>query len=113
VGDSFWNLIQFVIHDLPPQKIVYYFMHEDRNELGEIKPKTIGKLLDEKVCLEGMFTIVLRAAAENGNHVFFTKSKGYDVSKTPIGMFDAEEIDNDLKFVDDTIRNYYGLKGAK
>lgn len=111
VGDSFWNLIEYVIHQLPAEKIVYFIMHEDKNDSGDIKPKTIGKILDEKVCLEGMFTIVLRAAKENDKHVFFTKSKGFDVSKTPIGMFENDEIDNDLKLVDETIRGYYELGG--
>lgn len=113
VGDSFWQLIKYVIHNLPEEKIVYFIMHEDKNDFGDIKPKTIGKLLDEKVCLEGMFTIVFRAAKENDNHVFFTKSKGFDVSKTPMGMFEEAEIDNDLKFIDETIRKYYELGGNK
>lgn len=113
IGDCFWNLIQHVVHNLPEEKIVYFIMHEDKNDFGDIKPKTIGKLLDEKVCIEGMFTIVLRAVKENDKHIFLTKSKGYDVSKTPMGMFDDEEIDNDLKFVDDTIRIYYELGRAK
>lgn len=113
VGDTFWGFIQFIIHDLPPDKIVYLFMHEDKSENGDIKPKTIGKILDEKVCLEGMFTIVLRAVAENGKHLFLTKTRGYDVSKTPMEMFEDEEIQNDLKFVDNTIREYYDLETKK
>ena len=59
LGDRFWNLIQFIINSLPEHIIVYIVMHEDSNDIGDIKPKTIGKLLDEKVCVEGMFTIVL------------------------------------------------------
>jgi len=108
LGDSFWNLVEFV-KGLPQEKVVYFMMHEEKNDFGDIKPKTIGKLLDEKVCLEGMFTILLRAVKENDNHVFLTKSRGYDVSKTPMDMFDTAEIDNDLCFVDKTIREYYGL----
>ena len=84
-------------------------MHEDKNDFGEVKPKTIGKMLDEKVCLEGMFTIVLRCMTENGKHIFRTKTNGDDVTKTPLNLFDAEEIDNDLKLVDSTIREYYGM----
>lgn len=110
LGDRFWGLIQFVIKNLPDEKIVYFMMHEDKNDFGDIKPKTIGKLLDEKVCLEGMFTIVLRCAVENGRHLFFTQSSGYDVAKTPMGMFESTQIDNDLKAVDATIRDYYELK---
>ena len=112
VADSYWKLIEFV-KTLPPEKIVYFVMHEDKNDFGDIKPKTIGKLLDEKVCIEGLFTIVLRAIKENDRHIFLTKSRGFDVSKTPMGMFDSQEIDNDLKFVDKTIREYYGLQGGK
>jgi len=110
VGDSFWNLIEFV-KSLSENKIVYFIMHEDKNDLGDIKPKTIGKILDEKVCLEGMFTIVLRSTRNNERYVFRTQSDGMDVAKSPLGLFDDMEIDNDLKFVDDKIREYYDLKG--
>jgi len=106
VGDSFWNLIEQV-KTLPDDKIVYFIMHEDKNEFGDVKPKTIGKILDEKVCLEGMFTIVLRAYKDDKKYVFKTQSDGFDVCKSPIGMFQTDEIDNDLKLVDTTIREYY------
>lgn len=110
VGDSFWDLIQYVVNSLPEKKIVYFIMHEEKNDFGDVKPKTVGKLLDEKVCLEGMFSIVFRAIKENGKHIFYTRSQGFDVSKTPMGMFENNEIDNDLKFVDETIRSYYELE---
>lgn len=109
LGDRFWNLIQFVINKLPNDKIVYIVMHEDTNDFGDIKPKTIGKLLDEKVCIEGMFTIVLRCVCENGVHKFITQTDAGAVSKSPIGMFESLEIDNDLRIVDETIRSYYEL----
>ncbi len=112
IGDSFWALIRFVADKLPPQKIVYFMMHEEKNDFGEVKPKTIGKMLDEKVCIEGMFTIVLRSALVDGRHIFKTQSDGFDIAKTPMDMF-PEEIENDLKLVDDTIREYYNLGGAK
>lgn len=107
LADRFWNLIQYIVNALPADKIVYVIMHEDVNDFGDIKPKTIGKLLDEKICLEGMFTIVLRCTIANNEHLFITQSDGGAVSKSPIGMFDTLEIDNDLKFVDETIRKYY------
>ena len=115
LGDMFWGLIEGIKEIPENDKIVYLFMHEDTNEFGDVKPKTIGKLLDEKVCLEGLFTIVLRAAIREGKHVFLTHSDGSDPVKTPIGMFEEEEIPNDLKAVDTTIREYYGLntKGEK
>jgi hypothetical protein len=68
---------------------------------------------NEKVNIEGMFTIVLRCVSDKNKHVFLTQSSGYDVAKSPIGMFDDLEIDNDLKMVDDVIREFYNLKGTE
>jgi len=106
LGNNFFSLIRFIETEVSDDKIVYIMMHEDANEL-EVKPKTIGKLLDEKVCIEGMFTIVLRAMLKDGEHIFKTQSNGYDVAKSPMGMFNGEEIENDLAKVTEIIRNYY------
>lgn len=108
IGDHFWNLIQFIVK-LPADKIVYVIMHEDTNDFGQIKPKTIGKLLDEKVCIEGMFTIVLRCIEESGKHIFVTQSADGAVSKSPIDMFETLTIDNDLLIVEKAIREYYEI----
>lgn len=113
LGDQFWKLIQFVISSLPEDKIVYFMMHEDKNDFGDVKPKTIGKLLDEKVCVEGMFTIVLRCVTDGDRHVFVTQSVDGAVSKSPMGMFTDLEIDNDLYLVDQTIRTYYQMNGEE
>ena len=88
-------------------------MHEEKDDSGDIKPKTIGKLLDEKVCIEGMFTIVLRCIEESGKHLFVTQACNGAVSKSPMGMFDELTIDNDLSVVDKIIRDYYGFKEEK
>lgn len=109
IGDYFWNLIRFIVTKVPENKIVYIIMHEEKDEAGEVKPKTIGKLLDEKVCIEGMFTIVLRCIEEGGKHLFVTQASQGAVSKSPIGMFEDLTIDNDLLLVDKKIREYYGL----
>lgn len=108
LADDFWKLIGFS-KALEPDKVVYFMMHEDKKDDGTVKPKTIGKLLDEKVCLEGMFTIVLRSAYEDGKYIFHTNTNGFDVCKTPIGMFETPDIENDLKMVDEKIREYYNL----
>ena len=108
IGDYFWNLIQFIIK-LPADKIVYVMMHEDKNDFGDIKPKTIGKLLDEKVCIEGMFTIVLRCIEESGKHLFITQSADGAVSKSPMGMFEELTIDNDLLLIEKAVREYYEI----
>ena len=108
MADQYWKLIR-TIAQAPGQARVYLMMHEDKTDAGDVKPKTIGKLLDEKVCLEGLFTICLRALMINGRHVFRTQSDGFDVAKSPMGMFDADEIDNDLALVDGKIVKYYGI----
>lgn len=112
LGDRFWTLIQSVIA-LPEDKVVYFMMHEDKDDSGDVKPKTIGKLLDEKVCVEGMFTIVLRCVLDGDEHRFITQSANGAVSKSPMGMFADLEIDNDLLFVDNTIRGYYEIMNEK
>ena len=110
IGDKFWNMVED-IRKIPEDKRVYFIMHEEQNDFGNIRPKTIGKMIDEKVCLEGMFTIVLRCIVSNGKHVFRTQSDGLDVAKTPIGMFDDIEIPNDLAMVDKAICEYYEIGG--
>lgn len=106
IGDHFWKLIE-TIRAIPGNARVYLIMHEDMNDFGQVKPKTIGKLIDEKVCLEGMFTICLRCMLSDGKHVFRTQSDGMDVVKSPMGLFEEYEIDNDLNLVDQKIVDYY------
>lgn len=108
IADNYWTLTE-IVKTLPENKIVYFIMHEDKNDFGDIKPKTIGKLIDEKVCLEGLFSIVLRAKKVDKNYYFFTQSTENDVAKSPIGMFNELYIDNDLKNVDNIIRKFYGI----
>ena len=107
IADRFWGLIAFVVKELPPDMLVYIIMHEDKNDFGDIKPKSIGKMLDEKVCIEGMFTIVLRSVIENGEYKFKTQTDGKDVCKAPMGMFEDKYIDNDLNYTYKIIRQYY------
>lgn len=108
IADSFWSLITVIKNELPDDVIVYMIMHEDTTDYGETKLRTIGKLLSEKVCIEGMSTVVLRCVVRDGKHLFLTQSDGSDISKSPEGMFDRE-IENDLKAVDAVIREYWGL----
>ena len=76
-------------------------------------PKTIGKLLNDKVNIEGLFSIVLRAKKVDKNYYFFTQATDGDVAKSPIGMFDELYIENDLKVVDDKIREFYGINNKE
>ena len=108
MGNNFFNLING-IKNVEGGKTVYLIMHEDTDEEGNVKPKTIGKLLDDKVNIQGMFTICIRSMYDNGNYIFRLKTNGQDCVKTPIGLFDEEQMDNDLKLVDEKIREYYEL----
>lgn len=104
-----FNAIVNVARDLPDDKIVYFLGHLERDADGHEKFKTIGKLLDEKVCVEGIFTIVLKTVVQDGHYYFSTQNNGSDVSKSPMGMFSDILIDNDLAIVDKAIREYYGM----
>lgn len=103
----FRNLIHFINHNLPDEVIVY-FLHHSEEVNGKIKAKTIGKLLDNQLTVEGCFDVVLLAQMFDGQHCFITQSDGYTTAKSPEGMFNPR-IPNDLKAVDVAIRNYYGL----
>lgn len=109
---NFRNLVDFVITKTPPETIVYFLHHVEEASDGTLKAKTIGKMLDEKLTLEGLFSIVLLCRSEKDKHYFVTQSEGYSTAKSPMEMFPAE-IDNDLKLVDTTIREYWGLAPIK
>ena len=108
IAVNFRNLIHYVIMNTPPDVIVYFLHHTEQTQDGQLKAKTIGKMLDEKLTVEGLFSIVLLAQAKKDSYVFVTQSQGYSTAKSPMDMF-PPEIDNDLKLVDDTIREYWGL----
>lgn len=97
---------------LPADKRVYLLSHTDTSESGQVKAKTIGKLLDEKITVEGLVTIVVRTHVINGQYVFSTRNSGQDTVKTPLGLFDDEHIPNDLMEVDKAITAYYELSQA-
>lgn len=113
IADTIWTLFESVRVELPDDVIVYIIMHEDTNDYGETKLRTIGKLLDSKVQPEGIVTICLRAMSDKGKHFFLTHSDGSDITKSPIEMWEEDKIPNDLKEVDSTIRSYYGLTAEK
>lgn len=111
IAKNYWSLIaETVSKELPPDKIVYFLSHIERDQNGNEKVKTIGKLLDEKITVEGLFTIVLKTHVEDGKYTFFTQNSGTDTVKSPIGMFADLQVDNDLKMVDNVIRDYYGIQ---
>ena len=110
IGANFRNLVHLVNDELPDDVIVYFLHHpETDSNTGRLKAKTIGKMLDEKLTLEGCFDIVLHARTDGQEHWFSTQSDGTDTAKSPEDMFEAK-IPNDLAFVDKTIREYYEME---
>lgn len=109
MAENFFKMIKFIIEEVPNDVIVYLIMHEEIDDKGYIKPKTTGKMIDNILVLEGLFTIVLRAVHNESGYKFVTNGKSNTAAKTPIGMFEKAEIDNDLKLVDTTIREYYEI----
>ena len=103
---SFNGLIEFAA-SLPEDKIVYFMGHSDQADDGREHFKTIGKMLDNYVTVEGRFTIVLKTVVQDGKYYFSTQNNGQDTVKSPMGLFSSNLIDNDLKFVDDCIRDYW------
>lgn len=107
-----WELFN-VANTLADDVRVYLLSHTATDEQGNTKIKTIGKMLDEKITPEGLFTIVLRTVVTDKDYLFSTRNNGHDTVKTPIGLFDSERIPNDLAAVDTAISTYYELTGAQ
>lgn len=99
-------MIDFIYYSLPEDTNVYFLHHSD-NKDGKIKAKTVGKMLDDQLTLEGLFTVVLHAQCNDGKYKFQTNSDGISIAKSPLGMFNDKLIDNDLKMVDETLRKYW------
>lgn len=108
----FRNMLSYVARNTPDDCIVYFLHHTEETESGKVKAKTVGKMLDNQLTVEGLFSIVLLASCDGMNYKFITQSDGVTTAKSPMDMFE-KEIDNDLKFVDETIRDYWNLKGEK
>ena len=109
IGKNFWELVR-TAEELPDDVIIYFLHHLEADENGRQKAKTIGKLLDDKITVEGMFTTVLKTVAADGKYLFATQTDGSDTCKSPMGLFPSMYIENDLKYVDEALRIYYGLK---
>ena len=107
---NFRNLVH-QINQKAPDDVVFYFLHhtEYDSASGKTKAKTIGKMIDQYLTLEGCFDIVLLAQTDGTEHYFLTQSDGYTTAKSPADMFPGMKIPNDLKAVDDAIRDFWRL----
>ena len=108
IAVSFWSVLN-AIKSLRQDITCFVMMHSEIKEDGIAKPKLIGKMLDEKVCVEGMFTHVLHSMIVDGEYKFLTNSDNQRMAKMPMGMFDQKFIDNDLKFLADKMSEYYSF----
>lgn len=108
IARSAWDIFMQA-STLPDHKRVYVLSHTATDESGKTKIKTIGKLLDEKIVLEGLVTIVLRTLKINDQYVFSTHNSGSDTTKSPMGLFDEDHIENDLASVDAAVCEYYNI----
>lgn len=107
---NFVSLVRFINESVPDDVIVYFLHHTETTDQGITKAKTLGKMIDNQITLEGLFTIVLLASVEGTEHYFLTQNDGTTTAKTPRGMFESIKIPNDLKYVDTVIREFYGMK---
>ena len=95
-----------ITHNLRDDLFCIFTMHTEIDKMGTYKPKTVGNMIDQYICIEGKFTYVMHAVAKEGNYKFLTNHHGQYIAKSPMGVFDDLVIDNDLKFVIDKINAY-------
>ena len=108
IGRNAWDVFNAAInaHD---HKRVYLLSHTEEDNQGKTKIKTIGKMLDEKITLEGMVTICLQTSVINEQYIFQTKNNGNSTVKAPMGLFEEDHLENDLNEVDMAICEYYNI----
>ena len=104
---SFETLLEAAM-DTDDDTVTYFLHHPQFGDDGSSKPQTIGKMLDNQLCVEGLFDIVLECGIEDGGHVFWTNEHG--LSKTPLNMFQERTVPNDLNLVDTRVREYWGMQ---
>lgn len=112
IGKDAWDIVQAAINSHDEIR-VYILSHTQSDEYGEnIKMKTIGKMLDDKITMEGMFSIVLRSQIRDGEYIFSTQNNGNDTVKSPMGLFELE-IPNDLAEIDAAVCDYYEIDNTE
>jgi hypothetical protein len=85
----------------------FIMMHSDIDQQGRHKPKTVGKMIDQYVNIEGKFSYVFHSLVADGDYRFLTNNDGQHMAKTPLGMFANQYIPNDLLGVAEGINNYF------
>ena len=88
---------------------VYIMTHVDEDDVGRVKMKTAGKLIDNLLTPEGMFTIVLGMTKNDSGSFFITNGGSMTPYKSPMDMWEDKQIPNDLRAVDDRICEFYDI----
>lgn len=110
IAKNWSDLMNWIMFGCKDDVIVYFLHHvEYESTNNTYKAKTVGKMVDQYMSPESLCTVVLGAKNNEGKYVFQTHNGGNDTIKSPMGMFEQDEIDNDLKVVDKVIREYYGF----
>lgn len=109
IAKSAWNIFN-AAGSLAPNRRIYILAHTATDDFGNVRMKTVGKMVDQTLVPEGFFTIVLRTEIMNGSYMFSTQTNGQDCCKSPLGMFDEKHIGNDLSDVDTRLCEFYGIK---
>ena len=113
IAKNMWELLTTANEKCDEDLRIYFLQHTEKTGDGGSKAKTIGKMLDEKITLEGMVTVVLNAEKENQNYFFTTQNNGSNTGKSPEEMFEEYRVENDLRKVDNAICLYYGFEPQK
>lgn len=111
IASRMWQLFQRIIEDGDADRIIYFIFHEETDNYGKVDLLTVGKLLNEKIKIRGLVTMTLQSAKEGDRYVFHTNNG--NPAKSPMGLFEEETIDNDLKMVDSQVREAYGFEPLK
>ena len=107
---NYYNLL-IAAQSLPEDVRVYIINHIDTDSDGDEIVKVIGgRFITEKIDVPSLLTVSLRATKTKEGYKFRTQSSGRDFYKSPEDMFKEEYIENDLKLVDDAIKEYYGIQ---
>jgi hypothetical protein len=106
IGKHAYDLLK-LLPTLREDLDIFVLTHSEANESGKMKVKTIGKMLDDKITIEGMYAMVLQTELTDGNYHFITQGDSRHIAKSPMGMFETRNIPNDLAFVKTKMNSYY------
>lgn len=106
IGQHAWAIVGDLI-DSRDDLYCFVLSHSDIDDNGRSRCKSIGKLLSEKITIEGLFTVVLHTVLVDSNYYFLTQHDGVHVAKSPMGMFEDRYIPNDLALVKEKMLSYY------